>query len=213
MVFAAAESAAPASSVQHRRRAAAEQRNRFSLTDAEVDRARALRASSIEQHYGRPMDIEWGKDGVDGKLYILQARPETVKSQQRAARREQRYQAEGHAARCWRPAARSARRSAPARCAWSHDPSRDGPRAAGRRAGHRHDRPELGAGDEARRGHRHQPRRAHLPRGDHRARAGHSGGGRLRRRDRRAEGRRAGHGRAAPRATPATSTTACSRPR
>ena len=36
----------------------------------------------IEQHYGRPMDIEWGKDGVDGKLYILQARPETVKSQQ-----------------------------------------------------------------------------------------------------------------------------------
>src|SRR5690606_13967307 len=35
----------------------------------------------IEKHYGRPMDIEWGKDGVDGKLYILQARPETVKSQ------------------------------------------------------------------------------------------------------------------------------------
>ena len=36
----------------------------------------------IEQHYERPMDIEWGKDGEDGKLYILQARPETVKSQQ-----------------------------------------------------------------------------------------------------------------------------------
>ena len=35
----------------------------------------------IEQHYGRPMDIEWGKDGTDGQLYILQARPETVKSQ------------------------------------------------------------------------------------------------------------------------------------
>jgi pyruvate,water dikinase len=38
----------------------------------------------IEKHYGRPMDIEWGKDGRDGKLYILQARPETVKSQQSA---------------------------------------------------------------------------------------------------------------------------------
>ena len=38
----------------------------------------------IEQHYGRPMDIEWGKDGTDGELYILQARPETVKSQSRA---------------------------------------------------------------------------------------------------------------------------------
>jgi pyruvate,water dikinase len=37
----------------------------------------------IEKHYGRPMDIEWGKDGDDGKLYILQARPETVKSQAR----------------------------------------------------------------------------------------------------------------------------------
>ena len=36
---------------------------------------------AIEQHYGRPMDIEWGKDGMDGKLYILQARPETVQSQ------------------------------------------------------------------------------------------------------------------------------------
>ena len=42
--------------------------------------------SIIEKHYGRPMDIEWGKDGVDGKLYILQARPETVKSAGQAAR-------------------------------------------------------------------------------------------------------------------------------
>ena len=38
---------------------------------------------TIEKHYGRPMDIEWGRDGVDGKLYILQARPETVKSQEK----------------------------------------------------------------------------------------------------------------------------------
>ncbi|MBT0963403.1 phosphoenolpyruvate synthase [Denitromonas iodatirespirans] len=56
-------------------------RNRFSLTDADVLEL-ARYAVIIEQHYGRPMDIEWGKDGVDGKLYILQARPETVKSQQ-----------------------------------------------------------------------------------------------------------------------------------
>ena len=55
-------------------------RNRFSLTDADVLEL-ARYAVIIEQHYGRPMDIEWGKDGVDGKLYILQARPETVKSQ------------------------------------------------------------------------------------------------------------------------------------
>jgi len=55
-------------------------RNRFSLTDQDVLEL-ARYAVVIEQHYGRPMDIEWGKDGGDGKLYILQARPETVKSQ------------------------------------------------------------------------------------------------------------------------------------
>ncbi|MBK6613228.1 phosphoenolpyruvate synthase [Ottowia sp.] len=59
----------------------AEQRNRYSLTDADVEQL-ARYALVIEQHYGRPMDIEWGKDGTDGQLYILQARPETVKSQQ-----------------------------------------------------------------------------------------------------------------------------------
>ncbi len=57
-----------------------EQRNRYSLTDDDVE-ALARYALVIEQHYGRPMDIEWGKDGSDGQLYILQARPETVKSQ------------------------------------------------------------------------------------------------------------------------------------
>ena len=55
-------------------------RNRFSLTDEDVLEL-ARYAVIIEQHYGRPMDIEWGKDGDDGRLYILQARPETVKSQ------------------------------------------------------------------------------------------------------------------------------------
>ncbi|TMH08392.1 MAG: phosphoenolpyruvate synthase [Betaproteobacteria bacterium] len=70
-----------------------EQRSRYSLTDAEVTEL-ARYALIIEQHYGRPMDIEWGRDGVDGKLYILQARPETVKSQ--GAQVEHRYKLKGH---------------------------------------------------------------------------------------------------------------------
>ncbi len=57
-------------------------RDRFSLSDAEVEEL-ARYAVSIEKHYGRPMDIEWGRDGVDGRIYILQARPETVKSQEK----------------------------------------------------------------------------------------------------------------------------------
>src|SRR2546421_4844100 len=58
------------------------ERHRFSLTDAEVLEL-ARYAVAIERHYGRPMDIEWGRDGHDGRLYILQARPETVKSRKR----------------------------------------------------------------------------------------------------------------------------------
>ncbi|WP_284980466.1 phosphoenolpyruvate synthase [Arthrobacter sp. fls2-241-R2A-200] len=58
-------------------------RARFSLTDAEVEQL-ARHAVAIEAHYGRPMDIEWGKDGLDGELYILQARPETVESRKAA---------------------------------------------------------------------------------------------------------------------------------
>ena len=69
-----------------------ELRNRYSLTDAEVTEL-ARYALIIEKHYGRAMDIEWGKDGVDGRLYILQARPETVKSQ--AGKVEQRYRIKG----------------------------------------------------------------------------------------------------------------------
>ena len=60
----------------------AKDRDRFSLTDDEVHEL-ARYAVAIEKHYGRPMDIEWGRDGADGKLYILQARPETVKSQEK----------------------------------------------------------------------------------------------------------------------------------
>ncbi|HKX14881.1 MAG TPA: phosphoenolpyruvate synthase [Propionibacteriaceae bacterium] len=56
-------------------------RRLLSLTDPEVEEL-ARQAVAIEDHYGRPMDIEWGKDGVDGRLYILQARPETVQSRQ-----------------------------------------------------------------------------------------------------------------------------------
>lgn len=55
------------------------ERHSFSLTDAEVQ-SLAQKAIAIEKHYSQPMDIEWGKDGKDGELYILQARPETVKS-------------------------------------------------------------------------------------------------------------------------------------
>ena len=71
-----------------------ELRNRYSLTDAEVEQL-AQYALVIEHHYGRPMDIEWGKDGDDGLLYILQARPETVKSQQKG-QSELRYKLKGH---------------------------------------------------------------------------------------------------------------------
>lgn len=67
-----------------------ELRNRYSLTDAEVVEL-AKYAVIIENHYQRPMDIEWGKDGRDGKLYILQARPETVKSQQKSTDAQQRF--------------------------------------------------------------------------------------------------------------------------
>ncbi|HSI49526.1 MAG TPA: phosphoenolpyruvate synthase [Ideonella sp.] len=73
-----------------------ELRNRYSLSDADVTEL-ARYAVIIEKHYGRPMDIEWGKDGVDGKLYILQARPETVRSQAEG-QVELRYKLKGQSA-------------------------------------------------------------------------------------------------------------------
>jgi pyruvate,water dikinase len=73
-----------------------ELRNRYSLTDDDVEQL-ARYAMVIEQHYGRPMDIEWGKDGTDGQLYILQARPETVKSQAKG-QAEFRYKLKGQGA-------------------------------------------------------------------------------------------------------------------
>jgi pyruvate, water dikinase len=68
------------------------ERHSFSLKENEIlELARS--AVAIEKHYGRPMDIEWGRDGTDGKLYLLQARPETVKSRKRDV--EERYALKG----------------------------------------------------------------------------------------------------------------------
>jgi len=64
-----------------------ELRNTFSIDDADVHEL-ARQALTIEQHYGRPMDIEWAKDGISGKLFIVQARPETVKSRAKATQIE-----------------------------------------------------------------------------------------------------------------------------
>ncbi len=64
----------------------ADERLRFSIDDDEVTEL-ARHAIAIEKHYGRPMDIEWGRDGLDGRLYILQARPETVVSRRGEAGR------------------------------------------------------------------------------------------------------------------------------
>jgi pyruvate,water dikinase len=69
------------------------ERDRFSLTDAEVLEL-ARTACSIEKHYGRPMDIEWGRDGLDGSIHVLQARPETVRSRKKAGG-EERYRLKG----------------------------------------------------------------------------------------------------------------------
>jgi pyruvate,water dikinase len=96
MRFASAEEKAATGQLVKTEDTPPEQRNRYSLSDADVTEL-ARYALVIEAHYGRPMDIEWGKDGVDGKLYILQARPETVKSQL-GGQVEQRYKLKGSSA-------------------------------------------------------------------------------------------------------------------
>ena len=93
MVFATPQEKAASGKLVRTADVPLEQRNRYSLTDADVEQL-ARYALVIEQHYGRPMDIEWGKDGEDGQLYILQARPETVKSQQ-GGKAETRYKLKG----------------------------------------------------------------------------------------------------------------------
>ena len=89
MVFSTPEEKAATGQLVKTVDVAGELRNRYSLSDADVTQL-AHYAMVIEAHYGRPMDIEWGKDGNDGLLYILQARPETVKSQAKG-KVEQRY--------------------------------------------------------------------------------------------------------------------------
>ncbi|MEY4748837.1 MAG: hypothetical protein RIQ60_1051 [Pseudomonadota bacterium] len=96
MEFASAEEKAASGKLVKTTDTPPELRNRYSLSDADVIEL-ARFALIIEQHYGRPMDIEWGKDGGDNQLYILQARPETVKSQA-ANQTEHRYKLKGQGA-------------------------------------------------------------------------------------------------------------------
>ena len=93
MVFATPEEKAANGQLVKTTDVPTELRNRYSLSDTDVEQL-ARYALIIEEHYGRPMDIEWGKDGTDGQLYILQARPETVKSQAEG-KVEQRYKLKG----------------------------------------------------------------------------------------------------------------------
>ena len=67
-----------------------EEAGKFSINDEEIQEL-AVQAIKIEKHYGRPMDIEWGKDGEDGKIYILQARPETVRAQEDETTTQERF--------------------------------------------------------------------------------------------------------------------------
>ncbi len=163
----------------------AAERERFCISDEEVLRL-AEYAITIEDHYtersgeSRPMDIEWAKDGIDGELYIVQARPETVASQTRPTLLED-YHLTGTGSplvtgRSVGAKIASGRVRVVARVGSAR-------RVPGRRStGRRYHDPRLGAGAEASGGRRDQPRRPHLPRRDRRSRAGHPGGGRNRRR-------------------------------
>jgi pyruvate,water dikinase len=92
MVFGDSASAGRATRIED---VPAEDRARFSLSDAEVLEL-ARHAVAIEKHYGRPMDIEWARDGADGRIYVLQARPETVKSRTKGG--EERFRLKGNGA-------------------------------------------------------------------------------------------------------------------
>ncbi|MDO8275541.1 MAG: PEP/pyruvate-binding domain-containing protein, partial [Serpentinimonas sp.] len=96
MVFATPEQKARSGKLVQTVEVPVELRNRYSLNESEVLQL-AHYALVIERHYGRPMDIEWGKDGLDGQIYILQARPETVKSQS-GGQVELRYKLKGQGA-------------------------------------------------------------------------------------------------------------------
>ena len=170
-------------------------RARFCLTDADVLELAGY-ACTIERHYGRPMDIEWAKDGLDGQLYIVQARPETAASQ-RSLTTVETYvlEAKGAEEKEVLTEGRSVGERVASGVAKRIDnlgqpvglPARRG-------AGRRHHHAGLGADHEDRRRDRHQPRRAHLPRGDHRARTWHPGCGRRGRCDHERARRRRRHG-------------------
>ena len=164
-------------------------RQRFSIDESDIA-ILAKQALVIEEHYGTPMDIEWGKDGASGKIYIS-AGPAGDGAEPRGA-----HHPTLHAQGPLDPAGeRPEHRPADRRGPRAHHPRREGDvaRARRRRARRRHDRSRLGARHEARRRDRHQPRRAHLSRRHHRARARHSGGGRLRDRHARHPRESGGH--------------------
>lgn len=140
-------------------------RRQFSLSDADVEEL-ARFALIIEKHYERPMDIEWGKDGVDGKLYILQARPETVKSQESRVDTLRRYRLKNKSPLLVEGRA-IGQKNRPRRGAFDSRCQRDGSCQTRRCVSHRHDRPRLGAGDETCSRHRHQPRGSYLSRCDY----------------------------------------------
>ena len=165
-----------------------EDRERFCITRRR--RARAGRRGDQDRGplqrrpAATPMDIEWAKDGLDGQLYIVQARPETVASQRagRPARRIRARRATGDVLR--RAAARSASKIAAGRARVVTDVAQLAEFQPGEVLVADTTTPDWGTVMKSRRRDRHQPRRAHLPCGHRRARAGHPGGGGLRRRDR-----------------------------
>ncbi len=167
-------------------------RKRYCLSDDDVLEL-AGAAIKIEDHYSqragqrRAMDIEWAKDGPDGELFIVQARPETAISQRSAMQLEE-YVLDGSAA------VRAQGRAVGAKIASGQGAHRQrrAPSVgvpARRGAGGRHHYAGLGAGHEDGGRHRHQPRRTYLPRGHRRARTRHPGRGRRRACERGAQGR------------------------
>ena len=146
-------------------RAADAERHRFAITDAEAhDLARY--ATLIEAHYGRPMDIEWGRDGIDGRLYILQARPETVKSREGAGQmRRYRIKEKSQVLASGRAIGQKVGQG-PVRLVKSID-EMDRVKAGDVLVAEMTD--PTGTRDEAGGGHRHEPRRPHLSCGDRRA--------------------------------------------
>ena len=168
------------------------ERRKFCISDAEVLNLADF-AVRIEAHYSKhagrpmPMDIEWAKDGADGKLYIIQARPETVASQRSAeclrnlraegARRRRRHRPRGRRKDRRRPHAPHCERAGPLDLQAGRDPGRAG------------DQSGLGAGHEDRGRHHHRQGRPHLPCRHRGARARHSRRGRRDARDREAQDR------------------------